>query len=225
MTKGRCYYCDGLYGKAGMGRHLYSCDKRKAFLEAKHGEKESYYHVAVQGSPDYWMHLKVPQEADLDELDQFLRAVWVECCGHLSAFTIGGTTYSSYSDSEFEENGMDFPLCELVDVGLRFAYEYDFGTTTELILKTVGELEEVPKGESIQIMARNEAPRYQCSVCGDEATQICTQCIYDDAGLLCEQCALKHECGEDMLLPVVNSPRTGVCGYTGSGSLQDYSPA
>lgn len=24
-----------------------------------------------------------------------------------------------------------------------------------------------------------------------------------------------HECGEDMLLPVVNSPRVGMCDYTG----------
>ena len=225
MTKGRCYYCDGLFSKAGMSRHLSSCEKRKAFVEAKRGARESYYHVTVEGSPDYWMHLKVLQEADLDELDQFLRAAWVECCGHLSAFTIGDTTYSSYSDSEFEENGMDFPLYEVVFVGTRFAYEYDFGTTTDLFLKVVGEMEEVSKSEPIQIMARNEAPRYQCSVCKAEATQVCTQCIYDDAGWLCDRCAQKHECGEDMLLPVVNSPRIGVCGYTGSGTLEHYSPA
>ena len=225
MTEGRCYYCEGLFSKAGMSRHLSSCEKRKAFVEVKRGRKESYYHVTVEGSPEYWMHLKVSQEAELDELDQFLRAAWVECCGHLSAFTIGGTVYASHPDSEFAENGMDVSFYEVMGVGTRFSYEYDFGTTTDLFLKVVGEMEEAPKGESVQIMARNEAPRYNCSVCGAEATQVCTQCIYEDAGWLCEGCAQKHECGEDMLLPVVNSPRVGVCGYTGSGSLEDYSPA
>jgi hypothetical protein len=28
-------------------------------------------------------------------------------------------------------------------------------------------------------------------------------------------CAGGHECGEEMLLPVVNSPRVAMCGYTG----------
>jgi hypothetical protein len=32
---------------------------------------------------------------------------------------------------------------------------------------------------------------------------------------LCQACAEDHECGEDMQLPVVNSPRVGVCGYAG----------
>ena len=34
-------------------------------------------------------------------------------------------------------------------------------------------------------------------------------------GWVCDECAPKHKCGEDMLLPVVNSPRVGMCGYTG----------
>jgi len=32
---------------------------------------------------------------------------------------------------------------------------------------------------------------------------------------VCEGCAGEHECGEEMLLPVVNSPRVGMCGYEG----------
>jgi hypothetical protein len=28
-------------------------------------------------------------------------------------------------------------------------------------------------------------------------------------------CVKDHECGEEMLLPMANSPRAGVCGYTG----------
>lgn len=29
-------------------------------------------------------------------------------------------------------------------------------------------------------------------------------------------CTQKHDCGEDMLLPLVNSPRASMCGYTGN---------
>jgi hypothetical protein len=39
--------------------------------------------------------------------------------------------------------------------------------------------------------------------------------LYPDEGWLCDECAVGHECGEEMLLPVVNSPRVGVCGYVG----------
>ncbi len=45
--------------------------------------------------------------------------------------------------------------------------------------------------------------------------QSCLGETQGDAGWLCDSCAEDHKCGEDMLLPVVNSPRTGVCGYTG----------
>jgi len=31
----------------------------------------------------------------------------------------------------------------------------------------------------------------------------------------CNECAKEHEYGEDMSLPVVNSPRCGVCRYKG----------
>jgi hypothetical protein len=225
MSKGRCFYCERIYSKAGIIRHLSSCEKRNAIAGANRGTKASFYHTTAQGSPEYWMHLRVLQEAKLYELDRFLRDVWVECCGHLSAFIIEGRYYSSYPDSELDDSGMDEALSDVTTVGAEFSYEYDFGTTTTLLLKVVCEMEEVPKGDSIQIMARNEAPLYACSVCGAEAALICTQCIYEYEALYCATCAQNHECGEEMLLPIVNSPRVGVCGYTGSGSLKRYFPA
>jgi hypothetical protein len=33
--------------------------------------------------------------------------------------------------------------------------------------------------------------------------------------LLCDDCAADHEHDEEMFLPVVNSPRIGMCGYSG----------
>jgi hypothetical protein len=39
----------------------------------------------------------------------------------------------------------------------------------------------------------------------------------------CDKCLTKHECGDEMSLPVVNSPRMGVCGYCGEGDFDNFS--
>lgn len=89
------------------------------------------------------------------------------------------------------------------------------GTTTHLTLKVLSEREESTKGRSIQILDRNEPPMIICEICGKPATQVCSQCKSVNKGWLCDKCAERHECGDDMLLPVVNSLRVGICGYTG----------
>jgi len=35
----------------------------------------------------------MPARATLTDLDGFLRDIWLECCGHLSAFDIGTVRY------------------------------------------------------------------------------------------------------------------------------------
>ena len=39
---------------------------------------------------------------------------------------------------------------------------------------------------------------------------------------VCDQCLESHECGEEMVLDVVNSPRMGVCGYVGPDTADDW---
>ena len=58
-------------------------------------------------------------------------------------------------------------------------------------------------------------PAFACVECGRPATQLCSCCIYEEYAFYCDECGEEHECGEDMMLPVVNSPRMGVCGYCG----------
>jgi len=158
------------------------------------------------------MHVAVPVTAPLSKLDDFLRHTWLECCGHLSAFEIGGKRYASD-----EEMSMRARLSQVLEVGMKFFYEYDYGSTTALVLKVVALREQglLPKG-AVQLLARNEAPQVSCQRCSiHPATQICTECAWNGEGWLCEACAVAHECGDEMCLPVVNSPRVGVCGYTG----------
>jgi len=159
------------------------------------------------------MHVAAPVKAPLSKLDAFLRHIWLECCGHMSAFVIGGIRYTSSPMEEEEERGMATPLSRVVDVGTNLFYEYDFGSTTELGLKVVGFWnQDKPKG-AMQLLARNEPPQSICDQCKTQpAMKICIEC---EAAWLCESCAAAHECSEEMFLPVVNSPRVGVCGYTG----------
>jgi hypothetical protein len=100
---------------------------------------------------------------------------------------------------------------------MEIPYEYDFGTTSELMFKVV----EQRQGKSttknpIVLMARNSFQPPPCSECGQPAASVCAECIWDEpkAAVFCEDHTSEHE-HDDMLMPVVNSPRTGMCGYTG----------
>jgi len=165
----------------------------------------------------YWMHLEAPVDATLADLDDFLRDAWLECCGHLSAFTIGGISYASSVDPDWgmDDRSMDVKLGRVLAAGNEFRHEYDFGSTTYLTLKALSERKGPIRGRDIEILAQNEPPLIPCDQCGQEATQVCTECSWSGGGWLCNQCSEAHDCGEEMLLPVVNSPRVGVCGYTG----------
>ena len=223
-SKGTCTFCHGEFSKASMTRHLESCEQRVA-IQAEAGshqkaQKTGAFHLVVEGYrlPMYWMHLEVSAGTTLATLDHFLRDTWLECCGHLSAFTIGGVRYSvdaAIYEWDMGSKNMQVPLDQVLHPGQTCSYEYDFGSTTELTLKVISEREVPAKKKAIEILARNNLPLVSCDVCGKPATTTCTQCIYEDKGWLCDACAKDHECGEEMLWPMVNSPRAGVCGYTG----------
>lgn len=221
ILKGKCSLCNNIFSKATMTKHLESCRKSKAISEASSAKqkpmKTKIFHFVVEGRdlPEYWMHLEVPAKATLKDLDDFLRDMWLECCGHLSAFTIQGTRYEVTKNEFMEVELMDVALGDVLSPKMKFYHEYDFGTTTELTLRVVSERESEIGGKSVQLLARNEPSLIACELCGKIATQVCSECIYSGEGWLCDKCARKHECGEDMLLPVVNSPRVGMCGYTG----------
>src|SRR2546421_10635595 len=98
ISKGMCTFCQSEFSKSGMTRHLESCEQRAAMQVESHQkvQKTRAFHLVVEGYrlPMYWMHLEVVAGTTLATLDHFLRGIWLECCGHLSAFTIGGVRYS-----------------------------------------------------------------------------------------------------------------------------------
>jgi hypothetical protein len=234
ISKGTCTFCHRELSKSGIAKHLQSCQQRIAVeTKAQSDQKMQQtrvFHLIVQGLylPMYWMHLEVTAETTLATLDQFLRDIWLECCDHLSQFEIGNVRYCEnpemYASWSMGRKDMDVRLDEVLSPGQTCAYEYDFGSTTELTLKVISEREGVAKEKAIQVLARNSLPLVPCDVCGKPATCACSRCIYEDGGYLCDVCRKEHQCGEKRLKPLslVNSPRAGVCGYTGSASEATY---
>lgn len=206
-SEGVCNYCEKTFSSTAMTKHLLSCVKSKKLV----GDKDVF--LIRAGAGPYFVYFEVNAQETLETVDNFLRDLWLECCGHLSAFTINGVRYNSYcEDLEPDEKTLKYKLSGLLSPRIVFMHEYDFGTTTELNLKVIEKI----KGSigKIKVIARNNPPDFKCG-CGNPAKEICSQCILENKSFLCEKCAKGHKCGEEMLLPFVNSPRTGMCGYTG----------
>jgi hypothetical protein len=202
-----------------MSRHLSTCCQPQASGLLPVSQKRPpvpSFHLVIEGRNDkaYWMHVAVPSTAPLSKLDDFLRHTWLECCFHLSAFEISGKRYAF--EPRDQEMSLRAQLREVLQVGMKFFYEYDYGSTTALVLKVVALREPgLPHG-AVQLLARNEAPQVSCQRCRTQpATRICTECAWNGEGWFCEACAVAHACGDEMCLPVVNSPRVGVCWYGG----------
>jgi hypothetical protein len=201
---GSCSICGIELEKASAAKHLSKC------LSTTSGNTE-YAIVKVVGTGwvtdvDYWLFAAAPIDALLEDLDEFLRKTWLECCGHMSAFR-----------EKREEVSKSSKIGQLAASGAKLVYEYDFGSTTELkvtFLKNAiaGKL---PGHSKIKLLVRNNMPEIACDVCGKMATQICTDCIGDNSGFLCDSCVEGHPCETVFLLPVTNSPRCGVCAYEG----------
>jgi hypothetical protein len=227
--RGTCQLCQKQDLKGAMEFHLGEClalHQRQA-----DGRPSPKYLLLVESSghsEHYWLYLEMVQQAKLARLDQFLRTLWLECCGHLSAFTIEGTRYSidagMYGEEweiepSVQEYPMDVPIRRVLSPGQDCAYEYDYGSTTYLSIQVVTAYTGVVTGSSVRCLSRNDPPRLLCNKCGRAATLVCPFCKdmapFGKAGWFCPKCAKKHDCGVETMLPVVNSPRVGVCGYAG----------
>jgi hypothetical protein len=204
--KSKCNLCNKDYTQRGLAKHISSCIGKK--LYNKHGVNCQYIIVRASFNHDYFFHLLLMPTCTFHDLDKFLRKKWLECCGHMSAFT-------------YEKWGDEIPMSRKINktllAGTSLEYQYDFGSATELEIKCIGNFTCTLKGnKKIQVLSRNEQPLIPCDKCGENiATQICVECQWDEEGWLCDNCAPKHMCGDEYFLPVLNSPRTGVCGYDG----------
>ena len=216
QSRGKCTYCERELAKGGMLRHLSTCPARRWVIDASDiqpGNKESLYHLRVQDAwqDDFWLDLEVRGSATLQELDDYLRAIWLECCGHLSQFSFGG--WGGREISKRRRVG------QVLEPGVELTHIYDFGTSSETLLRTIALREGRPSTSyPIALMARNNLPEASCIECGRPAARFCVECLYEEKtpGTLCDEHAQEHphdDYGEPV--PLVNSPRLGMCGYDG----------
>lgn len=212
---GKCLYCEQELARSGMTKHLAACAKRKEVIAnttAKSGKNERLYHLRAQDRwGEFFLDLEMRGPAKLVDLDSYLRDIWLECCGHLSQFSFGGW--------RGEELDMDLKIEQVLHEDDELTHLYDFGTTSETLVKVVGIRQGAPTTKHpIALMARNLMPEAACIECGKPAALFCQECMIeeDTAGTLCEECAEDHP-HEDYGEPteLVNSPRLGMCGYSG----------
>lgn len=215
-SRGTCFFCGETIVKRSVSKHLAKCSKRLESIQAADATsrpQETIWHLRVQGAyaKEYWLDLEMVGSASLDKLDRYLRAIWLECCGHLSQFTIGGWGGTII--------GKTRKVNSVFEAGLVLRHQYDFGTTSETDIKVIGFRVGRPLTKHpLFLMARNCPPKFLCQECGQPANWLCTECFYEDdkPGLLCDEHVQEHpheNYGEPM--PIVNSPRMGMCGYEG----------
>lgn len=232
ISTGRCALCGESFPKNVMTRYLARClPAHPARSRARPGRT---FRLLVEGrySPMFWLHLELSENATLCTLDSFLRGIWLECCDHLSASEIEDVSYELNTggvDAMWQlfpmlgrslprQASMDVKLRDVLRPGLKFTYEYDFGSTMELALKVSAEQAGALSAKDVRVLARNFPPDIRCGLCDQPATDICIERAEET---LCAEHAAKHK-HADMLMPVVNSPRMGVCSYTGPSDPSRY---
>lgn len=219
QTRGECAFCGKSYTRGGLRKHLNACAERKEAIQKAEASKrkiQPLFHLVVYDAfekTDYWLHLEVNGTAKLADIDYYLRAIWLECCGHMSAFNAGTNPYNS---PELDMALSVDRVCRSLD---RMVHVYDFGTSSETLVDIAGARKGRPMtGNPVFLMARNHPPEYPCMECKAPATYFCPECAYEygETGLLCETHGESHPHDDyGGVIRLFNSPRSGMCGYDG----------
>jgi len=216
QSTGACAFCGREMSRGGLSKHLASCAERQKVSTApsqQSGATQTLYHLLVADaySSDFWLHLEMNGGAKLQDLDRYLRAIWLECCDHLSQFSIGGW--------RGKEITMSRKIETVFAPGIELTHIYDFGTSSETKVKMVGSRQGAPlTGKPVYLLARNNLPAAECAGCGAPAGWYCADCLVERGEWinLCEAHCADHEHDDyGGPQPLVNSPRLGMCGYNG----------
>ena len=215
-STGTCSYCGKETAKGSMAKHLTACPERRALIdrsERKKGAREVLYHLRVRdaGRSEFWLDLEMRGSSSLKELDYYLRGIWLECCGHMSQFSVGGW--------RGDEIPMSRRIGQVFRTGMELTHIYDFGTSSNTLIKAVATREGNPlTAHPVALMARNAMPKSECIECEQPAAWLCMECLIEDNewGALCDEHAKTHPHDNyDEPVRLVNSPRLGKCGYDG----------
>jgi hypothetical protein len=200
-TNGNCYICRATVSKTAMKNHILK-------NHVSEGNEECVL-LKVEGAyaKSYWLYIDLPKTKTLTAVDKFLRDIWLECCGHMSEFSVGKSK-----------------KLERLNIGDKITYQYDFGTTTKLLITVVAETKRPAQKSAVRLLARNVPNEKQCGLCKKPATLMCIECLWEgEFPCLCESCAEKHENKHvEGCLPITNSPRCGDCVYDGENDVYGF---
>ena len=206
---GNCYLCGVNLNKVAMKNHIL-----KVHGEDKGGKDCCLLKIEGVYDKSYWLYVDIPLNKSLEDLDDFLRRIWLECCGHMSMFC-----RPRYDEIDMSSKLKSFPQ------GDKFFHHYDFGTTTETLITFMGNIIRKDMKDIVRLLARNSPPVFKCKNCGELAEYIYQE--HDEEYKLpfyCEECVKSGEY-DGMLLPITNSPRMGECGYGGELDIYTFDPA
>lgn len=210
LSEVKCIYCKVAIQQNSIVKHL--TKHLSDFKKEETSEHEEVYHLNIKAA-EMFLQVLVKGTASFKTLDTFLRKIWVECSDHMS---------------DFHHKNFKIRMSDKFDTilmpKLKFEYSYDYGSTTSFSLQVCRSYR-ISQKENVLLLSRNEPLNIICRSCNKKpATSICTVHMYEtDECFFCDKCASKHEeeC-DDFLdyakMPVVNSPRMGICGYIG-GSI------
>ncbi|MDA3905531.1 MAG: hypothetical protein PF484_05585 [Bacteroidales bacterium] len=206
-SEGKCMFCEQLFSQKEIKKHL---AKHLAELEKTDtvGKTQTYCHIEVTAG-EMFLYLLVKGNKRMEVIDDFLIGIWLECCGHMSGF--------GQKNIEIE---MDEKVKDIFEPKVKVFHDYDYGSTTRVFLTGLKHYNLNMKDDII-LLSRNEPLKIMCSICKKKpAVNLCSVCLWEQDSIFCESCSKKHEkiCAdfdEYSSMPIVNSPRMGVCGYTG----------
>ncbi len=220
-TLGVCRYCGMLIPTQDIGRHLISCEERKAcIISETGGEPCTFFVMKATGRKDkdkkYWIYFEVQADMTLDTVDQFLRDIWLECCNHWSQFYISGKSYEKVPATH-RNDMQSVSLKDVLKPRMKCSYTYDNGDSTELEVAITSSRKGRRQKEPVKLIARNCPPVFLCEHCKTApATMAVAKYLGFHETFLCEDCVTAQGLDKYDTLPISNSPRVGVCGYAGS---------
>ncbi len=95
-SEGQCAYCKEIFAQKEMSKHLATHLKKMA---TEKPSRDKSFHITVGEGP-FFLNLLIDADAPLNFLDDYLRAIWLECCGHMSTLMDKSKKYEFSDDEE-----------------------------------------------------------------------------------------------------------------------------
>jgi hypothetical protein len=121
ISEGRCLYCSEMVSQRSIVAHL---KKHLQKIEKENpSTKQTAFLISIKDA-EMFLQVLIKGDATFEVLDNFLRDIWTECCGHLSSF------YTQNGEISFTKKMKD-----VLEPKLKLNYDYDFGSTTNVSLQ------------------------------------------------------------------------------------------